>query len=244
MRLDKYLADMNVGTRSDLKKAVRKGLVLVNDAVVRDPAFQVNGTETVIFDGMKIHYAQTEYLMMNKPVGVISASEDRRQKTVIDLLDGEHRKDLFPVGRLDKDAHGLLLLTNDGELAHRLLSPKKHVDKVYLVQAAGNVTDGDVEKFRTGIRYDRDLTAAPAGMEVLNRMEGGCTSISVARVTIHEGKFHQIKKMFDAIEKPVLDLKRIQMGPLVLDESLEEGQYRPLTEDELQMLLRAAQMDE
>ncbi len=232
MRLDKYLADMRVGTRSELKKAIRKGSVTVDGAPVRDPGFALSGNETVTFNGEIIGYETKEYYMMNKPSGVISASEDKRQETVLDLLDDRRRKDLFPVGRLDKDTVGLLLITNDGEMTHRLLAPKHHVDKTYIARVTGCVTEGDVKAFAEGIRFDTDLVAEPAVLEVLAASE----EESEVRVTIHEGKFHQIKKMFLAVDKEVVYLKRISMGPLQLDPDLEEGEYRRLTEDELSAL--------
>ncbi len=238
MRLDKYLADMRVGTRSDLKKAVRKGTVTVDGAVVRDPGFSLSGNETVMYGGRLIHYETEEYYMMNKPAGVISASEDRRQKTVLDLLDGERRKDLFPVGRLDKDTVGLLLITNDGEMAHRLLAPKHHVDKVYYARVSGCVTEEDVRAFAGGLRFDETLVAEPAGLVILQADD----EVSEVKVTIHEGKFHQIKKMFLAVGREVLYLKRLSMGPLVLDETLSEGESRRLTDAELAELKRAAGM--
>ncbi len=238
MRLDKYLADMRVGTRSDLKKAIRKGTVTVDGAVVRDPGFSLSGNETVMYGDRLIHYETEEYYMMNKPAGVISASEDRRQKTVLDLLDGERRKDLFPVGRLDKDTVGLLLITNDGEMAHRLLAPKHHVDKVYYARVSGCVTEEDVRAFAGGLRFDETLVAEPAGLVILQADD----EVSEVKVTIHEGKFHQIKKMFLAVGREVLYLKRLSMGPLVLDETLSEGESRRLTDAELAELKRAAGM--
>ncbi len=245
MRLDKYLADMNVGTRTELKRAIRKGGVTVDGEVIKDPSHALAGTEQVCFFGKRIAYETFSYYMMNKPAGVICASEDRRQQTVMDLMENERRRDLFPVGRLDKDTVGLVLLSNDGEMAHRLLSPKFHVDKLYEAQVAGLVTDEDAKKFAKGIRFDEDLVAEPAELTVLShdKDEVGC-EISLVRVVIHEGKFHQIKKMFEAVDKPVLSLKRLSIGPLRLDERLKEGDYRRLTEEELQALLAAAGMNE
>ena len=170
--------------------------------------------------------------MLNKPAGVISASEDPRQKTVIDLIDGQHRQDLYPVGRLDKDTEGLLLITNDGELTHRLLSPKKHVDKVYYARIKGRMTEADVTAFRQGLQVDAELKALPAELKILSSGED-----SEVEVTIREGKFHQIKRMFQAVGKEVAYLKRLSMGSLRLDPELDLGQYRRLTDEELEGLL-------
>ncbi len=232
MRLDKFLADMNVGNRSELKKDIRKGRVSVNGMPVRDPGLQLQASDTVTYDGRPVQYEQYVYYMLHKPAGVISASEDKKQQTVIDLLQDPARKDLFPVGRLDKDTEGLLLITNDGDLAHRLLSPKKHVDKLYFARVSGMVTGEDVDRFAAGLTVDESLTALPAVLKVLSAAPDG----SEVEVTIREGKFHQIKRMFQAVGKEVLYLKRLSMGPLVLDETLKAGESRRLTPAEIQML--------
>ena len=231
MRLDKYLADMGMGSRSDLKKAIRGGKVLLNGQVERDPGAKVTRDDSVIMDGVPVAYEACEYYMLNKPPGVISASEDPSQKTVVDLLDARRRKDLFPVGRLDKDTEGLLLITNDGQLAHRLLAPGKHVDKVYQVRVEGSLSDTDVRAFAEGLRVDDSLTALPARLSILSS-----GTVSEAEVTIHEGKFHQIKRMFAALGKEVVYLKRMSMGPLVLDPALAPGESRKLTPEEIAML--------
>lgn len=250
MRLDKYLADMNVGTRKELKIAIRKKRVTVNGEIVRDAAMNLKGDEEVCFDGERIAYQEYEYYMMNKPAGVLSSTEDKRRTTVIDLIDQRRRKDLFPVGRLDIDTEGLLLITNDGELAHRLLSPKFHVDKVYYAEIKGEVAKKDVRAFAKGLKFDQDLVAAPADLKILPSKgeqyeyldEEGMPCVlepgeySLVEVTIREGKFHQIKKMFEAVGKKVLYLKRLSMGPLVLDDLLETGEYRPLTQEEIDRL--------
>nr|WP_027872052.1 pseudouridine synthase [[Eubacterium] cellulosolvens] len=254
MRLDKYLSDMNVGTRKELKTKIRKGVVTVDGARITDPGFSVKGDESVTFEGQPIHYHTFEYYMLNKPAGVITATEDKRQQTVIDLLGKDRRKDLFPVGRLDKNTVGLLLITNDGDLNHRLLSPKKHVDKKYYAKIDGCVTEADVDAFAKGLRIDEELTALPATLEILtfrdeatasdkedlltsehpeSTLSSGVTEICV---TIREGKFHQIKRMFHAVGKEVFYLKRLSMGRLVLDPALAEGSWRPLTEEEIRML--------
>lgn len=234
MRLDKFLSDMGVGSRSELKRSIRKGLVTVNGQVQKDPGADVDTTSEISFDGNPVRYQSFEYYMMNKPAGVISASEDKRQKTVLDLMDSRKRKDLFPAGRLDRDTEGLLLITNDGQLAHRLLSPKHHVDKCYFVRVSGTLGEADVQRFADGIPYDEALTAMPAKLRIL---ESG-TDFSTAETTIQEGKFHQIKKMFAALGngREVVYLKRLSMGPLTLDPDLAPGEYRALTEEELAAL--------
>ncbi|MBO5521699.1 MAG: rRNA pseudouridine synthase [Eubacterium sp.] len=235
MRLDKYLADMSVGTRKELKEMIRKGRVLVDGVPVKDPGTAITGAEEVTVDGAKIAYTAFEYYMLNKPAGVISASEDSRQTTVVDLIEDRKRKDLFPVGRLDKDTVGLLMITNDGDLSHRLLSPRFHVDKVYYARIAGAVTESDVKAFADGLKIDDTLTALPAKLEILS-VTAAPDPVSEIEVTIREGKFHQIKRMFAARGMEVVYLKRLSMGPLVLDPGLEEGEYRPLTDEEVTVL--------
>ena len=232
MRLDKYLADMGVDKRSELKKGIRGGRAAVDGRVIRDPGYAVPEKAAVTYDGHPVLYEKNVYYMLNKPAGVISASEDPRQKTVIDLIDGQHRQDLYPVGRLDKDTEGLLLITNDGDLTHRLLSPKKHVDKVYYARIKGRVTEEDVTAFRQGLQVDAELKALPAELKILSSGED-----SEVEVTIREGKFHQIKRMFQAVGKEVTYLKRLSMGSLRLDPELGLGQSRMLTDEELAGLL-------
>lgn len=232
LRLDKYLADMGQGTRSEVKKAIRKGLVQVNGRTVREPEYKVDTEEDqVLFAGRQAEYEEYEYYMLNKPAGVISASEDARERCVVDLIESRKRKDLFPVGRLDKDTEGLLLITNDGALAHRLLSPKKHVDKVYYARVRGRVTQEDVELFGQGVDIGEEKRTLPADLCILETGD-----ISKVELTIREGRFHQVKRMFQAVGKEVLYLKRLRMGPLALDESLEPGQYRTLNTQELDIL--------
>lgn len=233
LRLDKYLADMGVGTRAEVKKYIAKGLVQINGITVRKPEQKVDlKTDNVKFQGIDVRYEEYEYFMLNKPAGVISASEDRRETTVVDLIEEKQRHDLFPVGRLDKDTEGLLLITNNGMLAHQLLSPKKHVDKVYYAKIRGCVTEEDVRQFSEGIDIGEEKPTLPAELTVIHAGEE-----SEVQITIREGKFHQIKRMFLAAGKEVLYLKRISMGSLVLDEDLESGEYRRLTADELKNLL-------
>jgi 16S rRNA pseudouridine516 synthase len=225
MRLDKYLAEMGAGTRSELKKAVRAGRVTINGVKVKDSSIHVGEDDVVSMDGKEIKYERFVYYLMNKPAGVISATEDPRERTVLDLIGGQQRKGLFPVGRLDKDTEGLLLITNDGELAHRLLSPGRHVDKVYFARLDGPVGERERELFAQGLRVDETLTAMPAVLEILE-------PANEVRVTIREGKFHQVKRMFAAVGREVLYLKRLSMGPLTLDNGLAAGAYRRLTEEE------------
>ena len=232
MRLDKYLSDMGCGTRSEIRKNIRAGRVSVGEKTIRDAGFSVQSGDEIRYLGEIVRYENFSYYMMNKPQGVISASEDRKMKTVVDLIDEEHRrKDLFPVGRLDRDTEGLLLITNDGQLAHRLLSPKKHVDKQYFAKVRGRVTGEDAERFAKGITIDGGYTCMPAELAILESGE-----ISSVSVIIREGKFHQIKKMFEALGKEVVFLKRLRMGSLVLDPALSPGEYRRLTEEEINAL--------
>lgn len=231
IRLDKYLADMGVGTRSQVKNLIRKGKILVNDEVVKTPEYKVGDEDKVLADGVLISYLTYEYLMLNKPAGVVSATEDRREQTVLELITDASRKDLFPVGRLDKDTEGLLLLTNDGALAHDLLSPKKHVDKCYYAKVRGEVTAEDVQRFADGLDIGDEKKTLPAILEILDN-----GSISEVKVTICEGRYHQIKRMFEAVDKEVLYLKRFSMGPLLLDETLKPGAYRRLTDKEIAQL--------
>ena len=232
MRLDKYLAEMGVGTRQEVKKQIRQGKVTVNGTVVKAADTKIDETcDEVTIGSRNISYVSYEYYMLNKPGGVVSATEDRRDTTVIDLIKDKKRKDLFPVGRLDKDTEGLLLITNDGDLAHRLLAPKKHVDKVYYAKIDGMVTEEDVKRFAEGIDIgaEEEEMTRPAKLDIMKSAEE-----SEIRLTIHEGKFHQVKRMFLAVGKEVTYLKRERMGPLCLDENLKPGEYRLLTEEEIE----------
>lgn len=225
MRLDKYLAEMGAGTRKEIGKAVRAGRVTVNGQTVKNAAMQVTAEDEVSMDGVSVEYEEYVYYMLNKPTGVISATEDARERTVLDLISERQRKGLFPVGRLDRDTEGLLLITNDGGLAHRLLSPRHHVDKVYYARLDGPVGEAEKALFAQGLKVDETLTALPAELEILE-------PATEVRVTIREGKFHQVKRMFEAVGREVLYLKRLSMGPLALDESLPKGDYRRLTAEE------------
>lgn len=235
IRLDKYLADMGCGTRQEVKKFIRSGQVSVDGIVVKKPETKVEQTvQEVFLNGEKVGYESFEYYMLNKPAGVISATEDQSCQTVVDLIKDKKRKDLFPVGRLDKDTEGLLLITNDGALAHRLLSPKKHVDKCYFARICGKVTEEDVRSFEKGVNIgsqEQPEITMPGKLEIITSDD-----ISKIRLTIWEGKFHQVKRMFQAVGKEVIYLKRLRMGTLILDENLGIGEYRPLTKEELEKL--------
>ena len=233
MRLDKFLAECNQGTRSEVKVLLKSKRVTVNGVTENSGKRQINEVSDVVcLDEKKLTYQSFAYYMLNKPKDVITATEDSVQKTVLDLIDKKDRiKGLFPVGRLDKDTTGLVLLTNDGALAHNLLAPKKHVDKVYYAKIAGMVTEEDVERFAQGIDIgtDEEEMTRPAKLDILKSGEE-----SEIRLTIHEGKFHQVKRMFLAVGKEVTYLKRERMGTLCLDEKLKSGEYRLLTEEEIE----------
>ncbi|WHQ78710.1 pseudouridine synthase [Latilactobacillus curvatus] len=233
MRIDRFLSHMNVASRKELKVLFKAGRVRVDGTVVKDAKFKVNEATVVYVDDEPVRYQTYFYWLMNKPAGVISATTDP-QKTVLDLLaPADLRDDLFPVGRLDKDTTGLLLLTNDGDLSHALLSPKKHVSKVYRATIAGIVTAEDQARFEAGLVLS-DFTAQPAQLEILSVDEA--QQESQITVEIHEGKFHQVKRMFHAVGKEVLTLERLKMGPLALPDDLDCGQYRALTDAELALL--------
>lgn len=230
MRLDKFLCETGMGTRSEVKNLIKKGLVTVNGEVAKKPELKMEEEkDRVCCQGRPVRYTALEYIMLYKPAGTLSATEDQRQKTVLDLL-GEDvlRRDLFPVGRLDKDTEGLLLLTNDGTLAHRLLSPKKHVDKTYFARVEGRMPLDAAAKFAEGMDIGDEKPTLPARLEILKAGD----SESEVKITLHEGRFHQVKRMCEAVGCPVIYLKRLSMGPLVLDEHLSPGQYRRLTEEE------------
>ena len=234
MRLDKCLADCGLGTRSEVKSLLKAKRITVNGKVVTNGKVQVNPeTDEILFDGEKIQYEEFVYIMMNKPKGVVSATEDNLHKTVLDLIDPVYfKKGVFPVGRLDIDTHGLLLLTNDGELAHRLLSPKKHVTKIYQARVEGVMTAEDVTAFEKGIVLSDGTECMPARLDILSTTQDE----SVVQIHLKEGKFHQVKRMVKACGKTVVDLERLTMGPLNLDKGLALGESRPLTEEERQSL--------
>lgn len=229
IRLDKYLTELGIGTRSEVKKYIKAGLVTVDGVLEKKPEVKVEEEKVqVCFRGEKLSYAAYEYYLFHKPAGCVSATEDRVHKTVMDYLTDTRRKDLFPVGRLDIDTEGLLFITNDGALAHELLSPAKHVPKTYYAKVEGHVTKEDVNLFGNGVDIGEEKPTKPAKLVLLS--EG---DISEIRLTITEGKFHQVKRMFEAVGKRVVYLKRLSMGTLVLPEDLKPGEYRALTEQEL-----------
>ena len=232
-RLDKVLANMGYGSRKDVKKFIKDGRVKVNNRIICNNEFKVNPYEDEIFLGEEeVLYREYIYLMMNKPQGLVSSTDDPRTKTVIDLLSEEYLiYKPFPVGRLDKDTEGLLLISNDGKLAHELLSPKKGVNKRYYVEVDGYVEDKYIEVFKQGVILDDGYKTLPANLEIING-----NIISKVYLTIQEGKFHQVKRMFESIGMKVLFLKRVSMGPLVLDQLLDSGEYRELTKTEISLL--------
>lgn len=229
-RLDKVISATGKKSRREVKDMVRQGRILVNGKIAAAADMKVDPLlAEILLDGEPLCYEKFTYIMLHKPAGVLSAVEDRKQKTVLDLLPPElQKRGLSPVGRLDKDTEGLLLLTNDGELTHKLLSPKYHVDKVYYAKVDGCLERADIEAFAAGMTLGDGLECLPAGLEILSDSE--------ALVTLHEGKFHQVKRMLAARGKPVLYLKRLRMGPLYLDENLPCGAYRPLHEEEIKSL--------
>ena len=233
MRIDKLLANLGYGSRKDVKKILKAGKVSVNGGIVKDPKLHVDpNIDIVVLNGEELHYRPFIYLMMNKPQGVISATEDLHDQTVIDLLAIEDTVlKPFPVGRLDKDTEGLLLLTNDGVLSHQLLAPKKHVPKTYYAVIDGETTEQDIQMFKNGVTLDDGYQTKPA---ILNILKSGLRS--EIELTITEGKFHQVKRMFAAVGKKVVYLKRVSMGPLYLDDDLALGEYRELTEAEVTLL--------
>lgn len=229
-RLDKVISATGKKSRREVKDMVRQGRILVDGKIAAAADMKVDPLlAEILLDGEPLCYEKFTYIMLHKPAGVLSAVEDRKQKTVLDLLPPElQKRGLSPVGRLDKDTEGLLLLTNDGELTHKLLSPKYHVDKVYYAKVDGCLERADIEAFAAGMTLGDGLECLPAGLEILSGSE--------ALVTLHEGKFHQVKRMLAARGKPVLYLKRLRMGPLYLDENLPCGAYRPLHEEEIKSL--------
>ena len=237
-RLDKFLVEMSVASRSTIKDMAKKGRITVNGEVVKASDVKIDeNIDVVSVDGQVIAFSDMEYFMLNKPAGVITATLDKNAKTVLDLIDERTRNDLFPVGRLDKDTEGLLLITNDGDLAHRLLAPKKHVDKVYYADIDGIVTDEHIRRFAEGLTLLDGTPVMPGELTVLETDMAKNTS--KIQLTIHEGKFHQVKRMFEAVGCSVTYLKRFSMGPLGLDAALAPGEYRRLTDEEINMLKEA-----
>ncbi|RAI79259.1 rRNA pseudouridine synthase [Macrococcoides caseolyticum subsp. hominis] len=229
MRLDKFLGNHGFGTRKEVKLLVKRGAVKINDVLVKKADIKIvpeNDTVTVYDEA--VVYEPFVYIMLNKPAGYISSTKDYKDETVLELIDGFEHYDLHPVGRLDKDTEGLLILTNDGQFSHDVLSPRKHVNKTYFARVDGYVTDDTVELFKAGIILDDGYTAMPAELQIISAGE-----ISEIELVIQEGKFHQVKRMFKAVDMTVIYLKRIKMGGLPLDESLTPGAYRKLTLEEI-----------
>lgn len=236
MRLDKFLTENKIGSRSEVKAFIKKGFVTINDEPAKRPEQTVDEEKDCIrYQGKQLFYEPFVYYMLNKPIGVVSATKDNLSTTVIDLLEKENRIDLFPVGRLDKDTEGLLLLTNDGQLAHELLSPKKHVLKTYYAKVGGLITEIEISQFEKGLSIGEDKDTLPARLEVLPSADAQSAgqTVSEVLVTITEGKFHQIKRMFFAVGMEVLYLKRLSMGKLVLDPDLPCGTYKKIAKTDI-----------
>lgn len=233
MRLDKFLADCGLGSRKDIKKMISKGLVTVNGTVCKAAQTAVDEHDEVYCGDKKINYEKFIYLMMNKPQGYISATEDKHKKTVLDLLGEEYKYfTLFPAGRLDIDTEGFLLLTNDGNFAHNILSPKKHVDKTYFAEIDGKITSEHIKMFENGITLEDGYKTLPSTLKIMKSGEK-----SQVEITVCEGKFHQIKRMFEAVGTRVVYLKRIAMGNLFLDENLKKGEVKKLTKEETEKII-------
>lgn len=236
MRLDKFLGEMGVGSRSQVKEMARKGRILVNGQAEKKSERKIEPEQDEIrVDGQIVQYTAFEYWMLNKPQGVVSATEDHRYPTVVSLIKEAKRKDLFPVGRLDVDTEGLLLLTNDGDLAHRLLAPRNHVDKVYYAKIQGQLPKDAQNQVEKGLVLEDGTQTLPAKLEVLSSKSAeipGEAGFLEVQLTIQEGKFHQIKRMMEVLGCQVVYLKRLSMGPLLLDETLAPGEYRELTKEE------------
>ena len=229
MRLDKFLCDCNLGTRSQIKKDIKSGLVTVNDMKVLKPEQHIDeNTDRICYKGHPCVYEKYVYYMLHKPAGVVSATEDNHERTVVDLLGQHKREDLFPVGRLDKDTEGLLLITNDGVLAHELLSPAKHVEKEYECHLMNPLDDRQKEQLEQGVDIGGKTLTKPAVVRVLDEKR--------ITLTITEGKYHQVKRMLHAVGNEVIYLKRLRMGALTLDETLSKGNFRRLTEEEMENL--------
>lgn len=226
VRLDKYLADMGIATRKELKEIIKRGRVTVNGLAAREPDMKLDGeTARVMLDGELLSYSRFRYFMIDKPTGVLSVTEDRKQQTVLDLLTPEMRRmGLFPVGRLDKDTSGLLLLTNDGEYAHRVISPKSGVEKLYYARVDGELSEKDVEAFEEGLVLGDGTRCLPAKLEILDERE--------CYVRVMEGKYHQVRRMLASRGAPVLELRRLSIGALKLDEKLGPGGFRELDQTE------------
>ncbi|MDD5804006.1 MAG: pseudouridine synthase [Clostridia bacterium] len=257
VRLDKFLADSGAGTRTEVKKLIQKGMVLINGEKAKKPELKVEPEKDVVeYGGQRLGVrAEFVYYLLHKPAGYVSATEDTREKTVLELVPKDSRRNLFPVGRLDKDTEGLLLITDDGQLAHQLLSPKKHVDKTYFAVTEGKVVQEDIGKIQEGVDIGDEEPTLPGKLEILRTWnEDGESAVtqeneetkkwecenspwrSEILLTIHEGRFHQVKRMMEAVGKKVIYLKRISMGPLTLPDDLPKGEARELTAEEVKSL--------
>ena len=235
IRIDKVLSQLQIATRSESKKMFAAGRVQINDEIVKNGAVRFDPEKDRLFvDGNPVNYEEYQYWMLNKPAGCVTATEDRRDRTVMDYLPQDRHRSLSPVGRLDKDTEGLLLITDDGALNHALLAPGKHVEKEYFARVSGNVTEQTVQQFQEGLEIGEKKPTAPAKLEILSR--GETETVSEVLITITEGKFHQIKRMFHAVGMEVIYLKRLRMGTLLLDEALEPGECRPLRKTEVSLL--------
>ena len=233
LRIDKILSNLGYGSRAELKVYCKKGMVKVNDKVISNPGTQVDtDVDKIEFNNEVVNYREFVYIMMNKPDGYLSATFDKRDPIVLDLIDSSYLAfEPFPVGRLDKDTEGLLVFTNDGQLAHRVLSPKKHVPKTYYAKIQGKVTEEDILAFEKGVILDDGYETMPSQLKILKSDD-----MSEIELTIHEGKFHQVKRMFESVGKKVVYLKRLSMGKLMLDENLGLGEYRELTDEEVKLI--------
>lgn len=240
MRLDRLLSLLALGTRSQAREIVKGGRIAVNGQVERNVDRRLNKGDQIALDGQPLDARTVRHVMLYKPCGVLTAAMDKKQKTLLDLLPPVYKAcGCMPVGRLDKDTEGLLLLSTDGEMAHRLLSPKRHVQKCYRAEVDGPLNDADIAAFRQGLTLS-DFTAQPAKLEILS----SCAEKAVALVWVGEGKYHQVRRMFAARGRTVTALKRLSIGPLALDENLHPGEYRELEPQELQMLLSAVSGEE
>lgn len=235
MRLDKYLTVQGIGSRTQVKEIIKKGKVRVNEQIIKKPEFHINEeNDKIDLEGKNLKYNKFYYYMLNKPAGVLSAVSDNNCKTVLDILEVTPKNGLFPVGRLDKDTEGLLIITNNGQLAHDLISPKKHVDKTYYVELDGELADSDTTLFKEGLDIGEKSKTEPAVLEIMSER-------NKAFITITEGKYHQVKRMFAAIGLTVTYLKRLSMGTLKLDDNLKPGEYRKLTDIEIKLLTETKQ---
>lgn len=234
LRIDKILSNLGYGSRAEIKRDCKHGVIEVNGKIISNPGTQVDSeNDEILYSGERVEYREYIYIMMNKPDGYISATFDKRDPIVLDLIDDPSYLafEPFPVGRLDKDTEGLLVLTNDGKLSHRVLSPKKHVPKTYYAKVEGIVSDEDIKSFEEGVVLDDGYKTMPSQLKILKSDE-----LSEIELTIHEGKFHQVKRMFESVGKKVVYLKRLSMGKLKLDESLGLGEYRELTDEEVKLI--------